>query len=93
MYNLATDEDTITDLKQFITITVSQQATGLREDIVNDIRGDIKTVIKKLDVKLSKKIDDLSGAVAEAIDASNEATDSQLKGHEQRIGKLEQKVA
>ncbi len=82
------NEDIIQDLKQFIAVTVSQRTTSLREDIVGDIRDDIKI----LDEKLSKKIDDLSDSVAEAISSSNDDVDSQLKDHDRRISKLERKV-
>ncbi len=75
------NEDTINDLKQFITTTVSQQTSDIRDDI------------EKLDNKLSGKIDDLSASVAEAMDNTNEAVDTQLKDHEARIGRLEQKAA
>lgn len=67
----------INDLKQFITVTVSQQIADVRNDI------------KKMDNKLSSKIDDLSASVAEAMTTSNEEVDSQLKGHETCISKLE----
>ena len=75
------NEDTINDLKQFITTTVSQQTSDIRDDI------------EKLDNKLSGKIYDLSASVAEAMDNTNEAVDTQLKDHEARIGRLEQKAA
>lgn len=82
------NDDTIQDLKQFITATVSQQVSDVRSDI-SDIRSDIA----KLDIKLTTKIDDLSQSVAEALENSNQATDAQLKVHEQRIARLEQKAA
>ena len=53
------NEDTIQDLKQFIASTVSQQATGVRSDIIAAVRSDIN----KLDVKLSTKIDNISQSV------------------------------
>ena len=68
-------------MKQFITTTVSQQT------------ADIDERFEKLDTKLSNKIDDLSTSVAEALDSTNEAVDTQLKDHERRIDRLEQKVA
>lgn len=71
------DDDTIQDLKQFIAATVSQQTSE---------------VVIRLD-KVEQKIDDLSQSVSEAIENTNEATDSQLKDHEQRIGKLKHKIA
>lgn len=74
------NEDVIEDFKQFITATVSQQI------------ADVRTDIERLDNKLSNKIDDLSDSVAEAIQASNDSTDTQFNDHDQRITKLEQKV-
>lgn len=79
------DEDIINDLKQFITTTVSQQTSSMGEEI--------RAEITKLDIKLSSKIDELSDSVADALHSSNEITDDQLKDHEQRIAKLEHKVA
>lgn len=73
-------DDVIQDLKQFITATVSQQAVSIKDDI------------KALDNKLIRKIDDLSDSVAEAIENTNEAADTQLTNHETRITHLEQKT-
>ena len=83
------NDDTINDLKQFISATVSQETSQLRQDIRQDIRHDIRYEIDKLDIKLSKKIDDLSQFVAEAMDNQSDATQTQLDDHEKRITKLE----
>jgi hypothetical protein len=77
-------ENMITDLKQFIATTVSQQTSKLREGI--------SKIDKKIDI-VDKKIDDLSVSVAEALDVSNDTTEVQLKDHDHRITRLEQKVA
>ncbi|HKU18044.1 MAG TPA: hypothetical protein VJP80_02110 [Candidatus Saccharimonadales bacterium] len=77
-------EDVITDLKQFITATVSQQTIELEKKFDHKI--------DQLDHKLSSKIDALSAAVAEALDAANEATATQLRDHERRIVRLEHTV-
>ena len=90
------DDVVIQDLKQFISVTVSQQAVSLREDLGEDIRQlDIKLSrnISSLDIKLSQKIDDLSDSVAEAISTLNDDVDSRLKDHDKRIGNLEHKIA
>lgn len=55
------NEDMIIGLKQFIAVAISQQTLDLREDLT----------------KLNQKMDDLSVAVAEALDTSNEATGTQ----------------
>jgi O-phosphoseryl-tRNA(Cys) synthetase len=75
------NDETVQDLKQFIAATVNQQISDVRDDI------------KALDQKLTVKSDDLSGSIAEALDNTNEATDSQLKDHDSRITQLEQKTA
>jgi hypothetical protein len=75
------NDDALEDLKQFIDKTIALN--------ISDVRSDIK----KLDDKLSAKIDDLSTSVANAMDTTNEVTDTQLKDHEQRINLLEQKAA
>jgi hypothetical protein len=84
------NDDTIQDLKQFIAATISQQKADLatKEDIAK-----LEDKISNLDISLSSKIDDLSNSVAEAPEVSNEDTDEQLKNHNLRITKLEQKTA
>ncbi|MDQ2973229.1 MAG: hypothetical protein M3Q79_01980 [bacterium] len=77
------NDDAIQDLKQFISATISQQTVNLAT----------KDDIASLDKKLSSKIEDLSNSVAEALESTNEATDSQLKSHDTRITRLEQKAA
>ncbi len=42
---------------------------------------------------VDRKIDDLSIAVADALDVSNEANQKQLVNHERRIMRLERKPA
>jgi hypothetical protein len=74
------DSDSLEDLKQFTDKIIAAN--------VHDVRWDIKN----LDSKLSTKIDDLSSSIASAMDATDEATDTQLKDHEQRITVLEQKT-
>ena len=74
------NDDKLEDLKQFIDKTISLN--------VSDVRSDIKN----LDDKLSAKIDDLSASVASALDSTNEAIDTGLKEHQQRIKALEQKA-
>jgi len=78
------DEDTINDLKQFITTVISQQTF--------DITGRITVVENKVDT-VDSKIDSLSKSVADALDTSNDVSDEQLKNHELRIAGLEHKLA
>ncbi len=78
------NDDAIQDLKQFIAVTISQQTS----DIIGRLDG--------IDVRLDSvegKIDELSKSVAEALDTTNDVTDTQLKDHEERIMALEHKAA
>jgi hypothetical protein len=75
------NEDIITDFKQFITSTIGQQISEVKQDIEN------------LDIKLSTKIDDLSESVAAAISSTDEVVDEQLQDHDKRLTKLERKAA
>lgn len=75
---------TIADLKQFIGTTISQQTSDLREEL-NAISKDLK--------KLYEKVDEISSAIAESLDATSEHVDNQINGNEVRISKLEQNTA
>ncbi|MBI4033730.1 hypothetical protein HY379_01900 [Candidatus Saccharibacteria bacterium] len=86
------NEAVINDLKQFITVTVSQHIADVREDI-NKLDHKLSQEIKNLDNRLSRKIDDLSESVATAISTSNDEVDKQLQNHETRITSLETKTA
>lgn len=83
------DDEIINDLKQFITASLSQHFSDVaRKSDLDDVAR--KSDIEQSEKRLEKKIDDLSTHVAEALDTSNDAVQSQLSDHEQRIGKLEQ---
>ncbi len=92
------NDEIIQDLKQFIASTVSQQTSelGRRLDGVDmkldKVEQRLDGVEQRLD-GVESKIDDLSTFVADALDTTNETTDAQLKDHETRIVKLEQKAA
>lgn len=88
------NEDTIQDLKQFTAATVSQHVSELQAQVagLHSDNAGIRTDISNLDNKLSKKIDDLSGAVAEAMENSNQAVGDQLDDHERRITQLERQA-
>lgn len=86
------DEDTLTDLKQFITSTMSQQL-ALQSD-------DMNKRFEKLEQKLSEQIDNLDtkvNTIANTIGVQMEedktSVHETLKNHETRITKLEQKPA
>jgi hypothetical protein len=76
-------DNKIDGLRQFIL----QQTTGLREDVMS-LKQDV-TNIKQGMRRLECKVDDLSVAVAQAIDTVNATADSQLTLHEHRIARLE----
>lgn len=90
------NDDTIQDLKQFIVATISHQTSDLAtKDDIRATKDDMKAIkddIKNLDDKLSKKIDDLSSSVAESLEVTHEVIEVELKSHDQRITKLEQKT-
>lgn len=95
LYTICMDEDTLSDLKQFVAATISQQISSVHDD-VKDLHQDIVSIrndIAQLDHKLSTKIDTLSTSVAEAMDNMDEATHEQLKDHEKRLTRLEHKAA
>jgi hypothetical protein len=77
----AMDNNTMQDLKQSISAAIHQEVVDVREDI------------KKLDTKLTTKIDDLSKSVTESFDTTNETVYTQLEEYGQRILNLEQKIA
>jgi methyl-accepting chemotaxis protein len=103
----------ISELKQFISATVTQQTIDLRQEIkrldkkIDDKIGQLDKKIDELDNRLSNKIDtlevnlgrvekklsdridNLSAHIAQALDTSNDTTDSQLARHEKRITRLE----
>jgi chaperonin cofactor prefoldin len=89
----------INELKQFITATVTQQIIELDkklstridtlEDKMSGMSGKIDGVEKRLEKKLGDRIDNLSTYIAQALDVSNETTDTQLARHEKRIARLE----
>ena len=74
------NDDAITDLKQFIAATITQQTSDIRQDI-SGIKQDIVELRRDV-AKIDKKVDDLSAFVADAMDASNEESQAQLKDHE-----------
>ncbi len=99
------NDEIIQDLKQFIASTVSQQTSELGrrldgvdmkldkvEQRLDGVEQRLDGVEQRLD-GVESKIDDLSTFVADALDTTNETTDAQLKDHETRIVKLEQKAA
>jgi hypothetical protein len=86
------DEDVITDLKQFITATVSQQLAGVAT------KDDLKNLATKDDVaelrtEMNQRFSEVQSSIGEALSTSNDAVGTQLEDHEQRLVKLESKTA
>ena len=82
------NDELIADLKQFIAGLLAQELSDVRGDIAK-FHGDMHA----MEQRLTTRIDDLQQSIADALDTSNEATDTQLQNHEKRIKLLEQKVA
>jgi uncharacterized protein involved in exopolysaccharide biosynthesis len=93
------DDANLQDLKQYLTAALSQQSVEFHAQMgqlrleINDLRTSITDEIRQsvMDSQryLETKIDDLSAAVAEAIEVSNDTAGEQLTGHERRITRLE----
>lgn len=78
------NDDVIDDLKHFITVTVSQQISGL-EQKVDGLERRINARFDENDEKLNEILDVLGQNQIQA--------DERLDDHEQRIVKLERKAA
>lgn len=81
------DEDQLNDLKQFMAATVSQATAGM---VTKD---DLDRGLTTLRTEMNQRFDEVQSAIAETITNSNDNADDQLKDHEQRIIKLEQRRA
>lgn len=74
----------IEDLKQFITATVRQEVTSVREEV-----ADLRTDMLAMEQRLDKKMDDGFAAMGDALSGTHD----QLGDHEVRLTKLEQHPA
>jgi archaellum component FlaC len=91
------NEEVISDLKQFIAATVSQQMSGFvtkddlkdlaTKDDIARLEGEVTgikdeiTGIKGDLARVEHKVDDLQEAVAEALSNTNDAIQEQLNEH------------
>jgi hypothetical protein len=95
------NEELIADLKQLITATISQQLSGVvtKEDLAEMATKDDLAALRaematKDDIaRLERKLDEVQGHIAEALDTSNNAVDAHLKHLDRRLGTLEQAAA
>lgn len=79
------NEADITDLKQFITATVSQQLAS----VVQELTAQTQTMSRQLNQKIDERIDEVLDVIGDALEAANDASHEQLKDHEHRIARLE----
>ncbi len=86
------NNEVLTDLKQFIAATVSQQIMASEERLTHriDHLGQRVDGLEQKVGSLEQKVDGLSDFVREALDTTNDATGEQLADHERRITTLEQ---
>jgi hypothetical protein len=77
------NEETIADLKQFISVTITQRTSHLAT----------KDDIARLERKIDDKAEEILEAIGETMTTSTEATDAQLADHEQRLTRFEAKAA
>jgi hypothetical protein len=78
------DETTLSDLKQFIAATVSQQTADIKQDIKR-LDEKIDTKIDALDSKLSNKIDERTEEILAAV---GESTETRFELIEQDISQI-----
>jgi hypothetical protein len=87
------NDEVIADLKQFMTSLLSQQFGQFRIDFGQEIRAEIQASAQQVKSELGQQIEDLSDAIAEALEATNEDTGQRLNNHERRLKFLEARTA
>jgi DNA anti-recombination protein RmuC len=87
-----TNEELLQDLKQFIMATVSQSVSQAEERTnahIDRVKTDLEERISDLDTK----VDLIHDAIADTFTRTTESTDTILQNHEQRLHRLERRVA
>jgi hypothetical protein len=85
-----TTEELFTDLKQFITATISQEMAHVAtKDDLADLQAELKADIKGLD----EKLDAVQNAIVETLTHTTETFDATIQDHEQRLRRLEHRAA
>lgn len=79
------DVEVISDLKQFIAATISQE-TKLLNDRLDQSFIELET---RLEARLGKRIEDFAHGIGDAIETLTASVDAKLDNHEVRITKLE----
>ena len=98
------DQDTIADLKQFITSTISQQLAlqsddlkkELKKEIVGDITSSLGTRMDRLEERIDyvdTKLDTIANTIGVRMEEDKTSVHEILENHETRITRLEQKPA
>lgn len=102
---MMTNDELFTDLKQFITATISPQLANVatKNDLEvkigslrSEIKGDINSLRSKLESDISaldEKLDLIQDAIAEVFTATTKTSNALLQNHEQRLLKLERQSA
>jgi len=83
------NDDTIADLKQFISTTVGQATASLKTELGETLKVELSDVIKTEINVLRQEMQDGFAGVADAITPVHD----DLANHERRIIKLEQQAA
>jgi hypothetical protein len=78
------NDTTVNELKDFITLTISQQNKDLRTELLDRI-----SLTDKKFGKVHRHLGHIRGFVAESIDTAINATDAVLVDHEARLFDLE----
>ena len=89
------NDDVITDLKQFIAATVSQQSVQLRDELEDVFNARFIALENSFNAKfaaLDYKLDSMAAAIGDAIDDLSQHIDDRFAGHEKRIVRVERKV-
>lgn len=95
-----TNEDLLQNLKQFITVTVSQQIKHHLDTILDSIETQLAAMATKDDLKqlqddmeqFDEKLDAIQDSIAETFASTAEFTNVKLQNHEQRLTKLERRT-
>ena len=82
------NDDTITDLKQFITATVSQQVSTVKDDL-----SELVELVKEENKQLKTQMEEGFAGVGDAIEAITQSIEPKIDDHEARITNLESQAA
>jgi hypothetical protein len=78
------DDNQLTDLKQFITATVSQSEQRIKDELGGELKSEVRKIEQKIDM-LRQEMNEGFAAVGESTANMND----QLADHETRITNFE----